>query len=312
MKGPKKLRIDALRSDLAAVTRMIEKSAEFGDVIGAYQFSHRKENIESELLALSSAEEHTGMVALFFGGSPVLGSRGVEADFAGDALSAFQEIIQKKFSIEEQGSNASRGPIAHRAASQLMITDVARGSFGFLLEEAAAGDALADTQLKVVIDQTSNLISDVASVNSETFESAIDTVDSRTLIALKKFFDVLDTGKATVRVVDDSHEFSLQRADVTRARQRVDATEIDEEEISDIIGVLYFLPQHKTFELVRDDNGETIYGKVEASVIRQLVMTAAAPSGGMGRWRAMLKVRKVQQRGREERVFYKLSGLIQA
>ena len=311
MKGPKKLRIDALRSDLASVMQMIERSTLFHDAIGEYQFTHRKEAIESEIEALGLSEEHTGKVALFFGGGPVLGSRGVEADFAGEALHAFQDIVQKKFAVEEQGGLGSRGPVAHRAASQLLITDVARGSFGFLLEEAAVGDALADTQLKVVIDQTSNLIADIASISSEAFEVAIETVDSRTLIALKRFFDVIDTSHATIRLVDDDQEFSLQRADVARARHRVDATEIQEDENSDIVGLLYFLPQHKTFELVRDDSGETIYGRVEPAIIRQLVAAAQGPGLGVGRWRTIMKIKKVQQRGRDEKIFYKLSGLIE-
>lgn len=311
MKGPKKLRIDALRSDLTSVLQMIEKSKLFHDAIGEYQFTHRKEAIESEIEALGGTEEHTGKVAIFFGGGPVLGSRGVEADFAGEALHAFQDIVQKKFAVEEQGGLGTRGPVSHRTASQLLVTDVARGSFGFLLEEAAAGDALADTQLKVVIDQTSNLIADIASVSSDTFEAAIGTVDSRTLIALKKFFDVLDSDHATVRLVDDDQEYSLQRADVTRARHRVDATEIDEEETSDIVGLLFFLPQHKTFELVRDDGGETIYGKVEPAVIRQLIAAVQGPGPGVGRWRTIMKIKKIQQRGRDEKVFYKLSGLIE-
>lgn len=311
MKGPKKLRIDALRSDLTSVMQMIERSKNFRDAIGEHQFTHKKRSIESEIEALGAAQEHTGKVALFFGGGPVLGSRGVEADFAGEALHAFQDIIQRKFAIEEQGGLGSRGPVAHRTASQLLVTDVARGSFGFLLEEASAGDALADTELKVVIDQTNNLLADIASPNSETFESAIETVDSRTLIALKKFFDVVDSGHATVRLVDDDQEFSFQRVDVTRARHRVDATEIAEEENSDITGLLYFLPQHKTFELVRDDTGETIYGRVESAVIRQLMASTRGPGPGVGRWRTVMKIKRVQQRGRDEKIFYKLSGLIE-
>ena len=311
MKGPRKLQLDSLRSDLASVTKMIEKSRSFRDSIGEFQFARRKDAIQSEIDALGLAEDHTGKVALFFGGGPVLGSRGVEADFAGEALYAFQELIQKKLAVEEQGSIGGRGPVSHRTASQLLVTDVARGSFGFLLEEAAAGEALADTQLKVVIDQTSNLIADVASSSSETFETAIGTVDGRTLIALKKFFEILDTRHATVRLVDDDDEFSLQRADVTRARHRIDATEITEEETSDIVGLLYFLPQHKTFELAREDTGEVIYGKIESAVIRQLIAAQSPAGTGMGRWRTVMKIRRVQQRGREEKVFYKLSGLIE-
>jgi hypothetical protein len=311
MKGPKKLRLDALRSDLVSVDQMIERSRMFRDAIGEYQFSRRKVALEAELVTLQGTEEHTGKVALFFGGSPVLGSRGIEADFAGEALQAFQEIIQKKLAIEDQGDLGARGPVANRAASQLLITDVARGSFGFLLEEAAAGDALADTQLKVVIDQASDLIQDIAAPSSEVFEAAMSNVDSRTLLALKKFFDVLDSDQATVRLIDGDRDISLSRPDVSRARQRVDSTEINEGETTDIVGILYLLPQHKTFELVREDTGETIYGRVEPAVIRKLLGEATdGPLVGR-RWRTLMKIRKVQQRGREEKVFYKLADLIE-
>jgi hypothetical protein len=312
VKGPKKLRIDALRSDLAAVMQMVARSREFNDAIGEHQFAQRKESIEAQLRELTAIDEHIGSVALFFGGSPVIGSRGVEADFAGEALSAFQELVKKRLVVEEIGGIAARGPVANRAASQLLITDVARGSFGFLLEEAAAGDALADTELRVVIDQTSHLIADVASPDDGVFEDAMSNIDARTLISLKKFFDVLDTGRATIRLVEDDKEFNLQRPDVARARSRVDVMEVAEEEATDIVGVLYLLPQHKTFELIRDDTGETIYGKVEPGVIRRLVV---APAGGepfVGRkWRTVMKIRKVRQRGREEKVFYKLADLIE-
>lgn len=312
MKGPKKLRIDALRSDLASVDQMIDRSRVFRDAIGEYQFTKRREAIAAELEQLDVVHERTGRLALFFGGGPVLGSRGVEADFAGEALHAFQELVQKKLAIEEQGEMAPRGPVANRAASQLLVTDVARGSFGFFLEEAAAGDALTDTQLKVVLDQTSNLIADIASPSSATFEAAIESVDPRTLLALRKFFDLLDTSQATIRVVDEDQEFSLQRADVTRARHRVDATEISEDETTGIAGVLFFLPQHKTFELIRDDNGETIYGKVEPNVIRQLIATVPTEGPSVGRhWRTVMKIRRVLRRGQEEKVYYKLSGLIE-
>lgn len=305
MKGPKKLRVDALSSDIAAVESLIAKSREYGDRIGEFQFKKRKVSLEAELEALQGVAEHTGHVAVYFGGGPVLGSRGIEADFAGEALQAFQEIIQKQLAIEDGGGIAARGPIPNRAASQLLITDVARGSFGFMLEEAAAGEALSDTQLKHVLEQSGGLISDIASPNTETFEAALGSLDERTLIALKKFFAVLDKEQATLRLVGDESEFVLQRADVTRARHRVEETEIAEDEVLERAGRLYFLPDHKTFELFAND-GEKFFGKVDLEVMRYL--TAAAVQPGMT-ITAGLKVKRVQQRGRGEKVYYRLAAV---
>jgi len=310
MKGPRRLKIEALRSDLLSVIKMIERADRHHDAIGAYQFSQRREAIEAQLEELGRAGDHIGKVALFFGGGPVLGSRGVEADFAGEALNAFQGLIQKKFAIEDQGEIGARGPVARQVASQLLVTDVARGSFGFFLEEAAVDEAFADTALKVVIDQTNNLIANVADPSSEVFETAIGGVDSRVLLSLKSFFSILDTGHATVRLVDDDHEFLLDRVDISRARQRVEATEIQEDETTDVVGTLFFLPQHRTFELLREDTGETVFGRVEPSVIRQLIAAQAAGEPAR-RWRAILKIRRVQQRGQDEKTYYRLSGIIE-
>lgn len=305
MKGPKRLRVDALSSDIAAVESMLATAVEYGDRIGEFQFTKRKLALEAELEALRDVADHTGHVAVYFGGGPVLGSRGIEADFAGEALQAFQEIIQKQVAIEDSGGIAARGPVPNRAASQLLITDVARGSFGFLLEEAAAGDALSDTQLKHVLQHSGGLISDVASPNIETFEAALAGLDERTLIALKKFFSVLDKEQATLRLVGDDTEFVLQRADVTRARYRVEETEIAEDEVLERRGKLYFLPDHKTFELFAND-GEKFFGRVDLEVMRYLTATGLQPGMSIN---AGLKVKRVQQRGRGEKVYYRLAAV---
>lgn len=311
MIGPKKLKLDALRSDLASVEAMIARATQFNDAIGQHQFQERKEALESEIAGLEGVVDNTARAAIFFGGGPVLGSRGIEADFAGEALRAFQEIVQKTLAVEEQGALGTRGRVSNKAASQLLITDIARGSFGFLLEEAAAGEALAETELKVILGRSSNLIADVASPSSATFETALADVDSRTLISLRKFFDVLDSSHATLRLVEGNEEFSLQRSDVTRARYRVDATEIVEEELNNLDGILFYLPQHKTFEFTRSDTGETMFGKVDESVIRQLI--ASGQSVGVGvKWRAHFKVKRARRHGQPEKSFYRLSALSEA
>lgn len=312
MKAPRKMRIEALHAEVASLDRIISKSESAGDLIGQFQLSRKRDAVLAEIRDLSSKSDSVGRVALFFGGGPVIGSKGVEADFAGEVMTAFQDLINKTLAKEEYGQPGSRGPVSGRASSQMIITDVARGSFGFVLEEAAAEDSIGETELKVVIDQVSHLVDDIASSNTERFEAAIGSLDSRTLISLRKFFGALDSNRATIRVVEDDEVFDLSRVAVTRARDRVERTEIDERESDSIVGVLFILPEHRKFELRMTDGSSTIYGGVDRGVVKQLFSEGLLGDGVVGRvWRTRMKIRTVRQAGREPKEIYTLKALLE-
>src|SRR6476661_3888379 len=132
----RKLEIEDIENDLATVRSLLSRRSSEKDPSGVAQFQGRVAELERELEARRGKPDHRASVALFFSGEPVLGSRGVRAEFAGKAVDLFQDLVSKQFAAVEIGRMGQRGPIPLRPSSDMMITDVARGSVGFVLEEA--------------------------------------------------------------------------------------------------------------------------------------------------------------------------------
>ena len=80
---PRRLELQALEAELAAVTDLLSQASETGDPVGVQQYAQRRSEIESGIESLRGASTHQASVALYFGGKPVYGSRGISAEFAG-------------------------------------------------------------------------------------------------------------------------------------------------------------------------------------------------------------------------------------
>lgn len=310
----RRLELDALRSDLAAVNGLLEYATVADDPVGKLQYARRRHELEEQINRIANAPEHAAGVALFFGGGPVIGSRGIIADFAGRSLEKFQEMISKRFAALENGELGRRGPVPMKPSTQMMVTDVARGSFGFVLEEATDNHSLADTQLKQVVGEVSGLVARMASPDEDIFQAAVETVDQRLLIALREFFRSLDEAGATLRIVEDSRDQSLSQTDIARARQRAEAMEIEETESDSVVGeLLGLVPMHRRFELKLRDTGDTIYGVVSSDLSQRYVAWLHDPSENpTGKsWRTKLRIREVRGRQGVTRKTYTLLGLLE-
>lgn len=308
-----RLELDALNADLAATEALLAKAESYGDVIGQIQLSHQKNQIIEAIDKIQSTNVHTGKVALFFGGGPVIGSHGVEADFAGRAISTFQDIVERRMALAELGELGARGPIPLKRSAQLMVTDVVRGSFGFVLEEAATDQAITDTELNVVLDQVSNIVFDIASIDADRFDSILNEIDGRLLTCLKNLFSLLDDARASFRIVHQTADHALNRNDIQRGRSRIDRAEIEEKETSDLTGFLLgLLPEHKKFELRRSDTGEIIYGSVDSRLARRflsgdLLIKSGNPIGRT--WRTSMVIRELRQPGKESKFSFILKDI---
>lgn len=306
-----KLKLESLQAELAAVDTLLKQAIQFSDPIGEYQLSKRKKIIEIKISKLESDHTQTASVALFFGGKPVFGSRGVSSEFAGNALGQFQELVSKAFAINEFGHIGERGPVPLKQSTNLMVTEIAKGSFGFVLEEIQDQLAMFDTGLKVIVEEVATLLERTASSNELEFEEAIQTLDSRTLIALRDFFVTLDSNRATLRVVEDKFDFTLDEPAVHRARQRTEATSIDETE-EFFNGVLVgFLPEHRKFEASLDD-GKFIYGSVAKEAAEQYAAFVSSGEIAIGiRWRLKVRRRIVHPLNRPPREVFRLMEFIE-
>lgn len=131
-----RLEFDALKADLAALSGLLEQRSADEDPIGHLQLTARKSELESELARLQQEHERRASVALYFGGRPVVGSRGILANFGGKMLEIYQDLVSKRFAASELTEPLSaRGAIPLRNNTQLLVTEVARGFFGFVLTQ---------------------------------------------------------------------------------------------------------------------------------------------------------------------------------
>lgn len=269
---PKKLNIDSLSSEITTVKELLSSAQQSGDIVGEMQLEHRLSELSRKIESLKedTIADNSASVALFFGGRPVLGSKGIAAEFAGLALEQFQNLIAKVFASNEVGELGERGKVPFKANSELMVTGLARGSFGFVLDEMSDQTQLESSQLSQVIDKASFLLRDTAAQDEAVFEALLEELEPRTLIALKEFFSNLDSSKATIRVVEKDIDFTLDGPAIHRAKIRTEATSI-EEKTSDIEGRLVgFLPEHRKFEL-QDKTGQLFYGSATKEAVDQFV-----------------------------------------
>ena len=66
----------------------------------------------------------------------MVGSRGILANFGGKMLEIYQDLVSKRFAASELTEPLSaRGAIPLRNNTQLLVTEVARGFFGFVLTQ---------------------------------------------------------------------------------------------------------------------------------------------------------------------------------
>lgn len=305
----RRLRLDALRAELGSVRAQIEMSDQYGDIVGSGQFRRRLEQIQEELSALELQDPTRASVALYFSGRPVLGTRGIAADFAGRCLENYQDLVSKTFARRELGALGERGPIPLRQSTEMMVTGVTHGSFGFILDEMSDQTSILDTQLKEVVKEVSLTLEKFSADSDSEFLEFASEIDQRTVISLRNFFQEMDNSSATVRIVEDIHELNLDGPAVLRARQRAESSTI-EDETTDIQGTsIHVLPEHRTFEF-RTLSGDVLFGKAHADAVESYLSAIAMQVNvSNSRMTAHMQVRTVHALNREPRSTYRLRNL---
>lgn len=306
----RKLELESLSAEAATIDRLLTDRPEEADPIGYFQLSQRREELQTQINQMQGAPDNSASIALFFAGAPVVGSRGIRADFAGRAVSVFQDLVSKRFAAAELGELGRRGRIPLRANSDLFITDVVRGSFGVVLSETIETEPLADTQLKTVVDSVVNSIDVATASDSEPFEALLEDIDSRYLRSLEEFFELLDEEAATVRLVEGDLDRQFNSIQVKRGRERTSSTQINERDDELFEGTLFLLPAHRKFELVTN-GAESIWGTVAREFSGTHLNELADANEVVGhRWRVRIATRTIQRPNQEPKTTMRLLGLV--
>lgn len=308
----KRLDLESLSADRAAVKTMLAALSD-KDPIGRLSFEGRLAVIDDEIRRIDSSHERTGSVALLFSGTPVFGSRSIDADFATTVVRSFQDLVAKRIAAEEFGRLGSRGRIPERTASALSIRELVRGSVGFILEENSQNGQITDTPIKKAIDEVTAVIEQASAENADAFASTVETLDARLLVSLREFFKTLDDGGASVRIVENDRDAKLDATAVKRARDRVETTEVEDMDDEIVSGeLLGLLPDSRRFEMKLANTSELIKGTVAAGLaVRWLELIELPDQKLVGRvWRTKMKIREIRERNRPKRRLYSLLGLL--
>lgn len=308
----KKLEKQALLADRTAVADILS-SMSHEDTLGRISFESRLNDIDNQLADIEADTDTLGSVALMFGGNPVAGSRSIDVGFSTQIISAFQDLVTKRIAHEEYGQLGSRGRVPLRSSTSLAITDLVRGSVGFVLEEDAQNFQVADSAVKIAIDDVTKVIASIAAENVDEFERAVESLDRRLLVSLRDFFRVLDDERATLRIIENDRDESLDSTSIVRGRLRIDETEISDTESENVVGeLLGLLPESKKFEM-KLTNGEIIKGTVVAATASKYLQLVEGLEGGIvGRtWRTKMRIREIRERNKPPRTLYSLLGLIE-
>lgn len=304
-----KLTKAALESELAALRSLLAES-DGEDPLGSISLSERADEIQVQL-DLLGVEKHHADVTLLFYGRPVDGSKGVDAEFAGKALQAYQSALSKHMNSLTGRALGQRGPIPERKLSRMNIVDVVHGSFGFRLEEDSEELQLFDTSLRDAVQAISKILGDIASPSETVFENAIEEIDSRTFISVKGLIELLRNEEARFKIVEDESEEEFDDAKIERAYQRVERTEVIENE-DQISGVLVgVLPVARRFEFHLEGTEEFISGPIDARLSTDFLERIENDEQVIGRnLQASVRIRKIRRPDGREKIDYILTGLL--
>ena len=299
-----------LQANLAQAKALLTDAGKDDDPIGQHQFTQLVNELQSKLADMPKAiASAPAGVALFFGGRPVVGSLGIHAEFSSKAIERFQNLVSQRFAAQELGPLALKGRVPLKDNTHLLVTDVVRGSFGFVLQAAVQDDEAQplNTTLKAVVDKVADTISRMASQDEVLFDDAAAEIDDRQKGALTDFFKLLDNEGATMRIVEGERDFELDQASVQRARNRVENMRITDRTREFSGQVMGWTDFSAKFELRLHESRELIQGSVSSEAIEKIAAEGFEPYHK--HVRISVKVREVAVRNRQPKIAYTLLSL---
>lgn len=290
---------DRMLAEVASLDAIIESLPE-NDFLGRISLKARLEALVESLSGHHLREDHKAKIALYFGGEPVVGSYGVQAAFGTHAIGTLQQLVSTVWG-EAAGQLSAAGPIKGKEASQLHITNLLHGSFGFLLEEVGeVGEPLFKTSLHDAADRAVEFLSVFAGEDEERFADAVDDLNPRIFSSLREFFGHIYKSNATFRMVEGDTDIKFDRSAIQRAWQRAEASEIEEDEVRIEGKLLGIIPVKRRFEFEADGYDKVIDGKVGDRFTESYLERMNTEQFAGRRWKALLRKRTTRKAGGRE------------
>lgn len=264
-----------LLSEQGTLKKLISQASP-GNVIGRMSLQSRLQQVEEELKAYEGYSPQVVNARLTFRGSPVVESRGINADFGTEAANAFAESVTR-VGAGGHSSLSSSGRIPNSSEFQLLIIGTAAGSFGFQFEEAAQQPALQGqaTPVELAIGKVKEILEASVGTDEELSEAITDT-NRRVLDSVQTFLKKMADNDAMCALEFQGNEFRFRDvAQVRRSENRLSNDNIQENNVTLSGQFQGFLPNSRRAEILvsaadadfmQEVIGAVVSGRVEPAV----------------------------------------------
>lgn len=197
---------------------------------------------------------------LTFRGRPVVGSRGIAADFGGKASNAFADAYAAVVASLNE-SLRFKGPIPDRAKNQLLITGTATGSFGFEFELPAGGLFPEQEKAEDALQKMQSLLEASAIGSDDDVAELVDAIHPRAVKKISEFLGLLSQNQAWCGLEFKHKIFRFEDIDqLTNSAVRLEEGNIKEGVESYQGFFLGVLPNSRSFEFETPDG--VVKGKI--------------------------------------------------
>lgn len=201
----------------------------------SFTLQQRAEELRQQLEEIP-IDQKEAKVTLFFHGKPVIGSIGIDAQFAGKVLPHFQNMVKTDFAQRAMGKVGGRGPAKGGSESHLFITSLPRGSFGIELTKLQNQTLFGETQMADTLVHVTSLI-EAAAKSDEDYGMALEDAPARTIKSLNDFLKAVSDEEAGVTIESGGIRVTLSVEEARIAYNRVSTTQLSEDTVA-LQGVL--------------------------------------------------------------------------
>ncbi len=230
-------------------------------------FESRLKSLKEEIAKVEQIPvRHKAVIT--FRGSPVYGTHGILVDFASKASGALNDAVASiAASLDE--NLRYMGPIPDRDKNRLLITNTARGSFGFELEVLNSGEETLiqeETNASKALEKLVELFENSLEDNEEQLSELVQEIHPRAVKKVVEFLDTLKNNNAWFAFEYKEKRVKYPNIDwIEKTIELLDEDNINETEESFSGSFQGILPDSRTFEF-KTDTGETIKGKIGADI----------------------------------------------
>ena len=262
-----KQRYIQLQSELVGLNELLSL-APHDAVIDRIGFEDRMARLREELESDPPPSRWPAAARITFNGVPVSGRQGIQPHFGGTAIDVFSKFInsltETQIDLLEQPDEEPRGEEPY-----IMITGIARGSFGFEIEESAEHHAAhleGPSPVSTAIEQAREIMGALAG-DQESLAEAIADVNNSTVSDLRAFVKLLADSRAICSLATENNVFRF--TDVQQIRRGLNNLRQENVQEGNVEIQGYFqgyLPRVRRAEFVNAETQEVLSARVDRAV----------------------------------------------